>query len=144
MGYPSKPTTAMETMMPEIDKTAPDVHDAASRRYPHLLETITQILKSGPQQFTPKQSRMVADAVFAAIIQLLGQPGVTKLVTPIGVISLYDRPGYTGKHPKTGKNISVPDKTVVKFRPSTEMIRALARRMDTKVGADSLYRKVSE
>lgn len=117
-----------------------DMSDTA-KRSPDLREAVAKLLNAGPRQFTPKQSRLVMDAVFGAVIELLGQTGVTKLITPIGVISLRERDGYIGKHPKTREEIPVPAKTVVEFRPSTALIRALAKRPDTKIPLASVYQK---
>lgn len=126
----------MENNMTKVDPT--------SRKYPDLVARVTKLLQNGPQLFTPRQARTVTDAVFKAILQLFGEDGVTKMVTPLGVFSLFDRPGYTGKHPKTGEPIEVPDKTVIKFRPSTAMVRALVKRPDTQVNDKTIYKKVKE
>jgi len=115
-----------------------------SKKYPDLIEKISEILSNGSQQFTPKQSRMVADAVFQTIINFMAEEPVKKIMTPIGVLSLRNRDSYKMKHPKTGKEILVEEKTLIEFRPSNDMIRSLKKRSDTYMESGVYKRRLED
>lgn len=112
-----------------------------SKTYPDLLQHVGERLNQGPYKFTMEQIRNITDTVFESIMDLIGEPNVKKMVTPIGVFDLYNRPAYTGKHPKTREPMHVAEKTLLKYRPSTDALRRLANRGDVRVDTSSLYVK---
>ena len=116
--------------MPQTTFTSPD-----------LLAEVFKKLNQGPYKFTTEQVRSITDAVFESVMDRLAVENIDKLVTPIGVFNLYQRGAYTGKHPKTGELQEIKERTLMKYRPSTELLRKLAQRSDTMIDTRSLYKK---
>ena len=67
-----------------------------------------------------KDAKIITDAVLAGLKQGLINDGKVALVG-FGNFSVKVRPAHTGRNPMTGEEIDVPEKSVVKFKPSTEL-----------------------
>ncbi|MDR0727694.1 MAG: HU family DNA-binding protein [Puniceicoccales bacterium] len=66
----------------------------------------------------------VLNAILAAIKGSVSKHETVQLVG-FGTFSVVERAARTGINPQTKKKISIPKKSVVKFRPGTELSRSV-------------------
>jgi DNA-binding protein HU-beta len=72
---------------------------------------------SGDMNITKTDANLAVDSVVAGIINGVMEDGKVTIIG-LGTFYLLDRSERKIKNPKTGEDIVVPPKTVVKFRPS--------------------------
>jgi Bacterial nucleoid DNA-binding protein len=75
---------------------------------------------------TAKASLAAVDSVMDTISELLAN-GQSVRVQGFGVFNLAERAEREGRNPQTGESIVIPEKTVVRFRPSQAMKDAVAK-----------------
>ncbi len=73
---------------------------------------------------TKAQGAAAVDAVFAAIAAGLGE-GKDVRLTGIGTLKVKAKAASTARNPRTGEQIAVPAKNVVKFSSASELDAAI-------------------
>lgn len=69
---------------------------------------------------TKADATKALNATTAAIVNAVKNDDKVALVG-FGTFSVSERPGRTGKNPRTGEVIEIPAKKVVKFKPGAEL-----------------------
>ena len=73
---------------------------------------------------TQVQTRQVVQGTFDAIIDTLAREGKIQLRN-FGVFEVKTRKARKARNPKTGEEVSVPEKRVVVFKPGREMSQVI-------------------
>lgn len=73
-------------------------------------------------QLTQAQAKAAVEATFAAVAETLQNKENVALLG-FGNFAVKDQPARTGRNPHTGETIEVPAKSVVKFKPATELAK---------------------
>ena len=69
---------------------------------------------------TKKDSEKAVAAVFDAITETLAA-GEKVSIVGFGTFAPAERPARTGKNPRTGEVLEIPAKTIVKFKPGSDL-----------------------
>lgn len=70
---------------------------------------------------TKVDARKAVDAMMIVTKEELNKGGKIGLVG-LGTMSVIERPARTGRNPRTGKNINIAAKKVVKFKPAANIL----------------------
>ncbi|MDR2467213.1 MAG: HU family DNA-binding protein [Prevotellaceae bacterium] len=65
-------------------------------------------------------SKKALDAFVEVVAESLEKEDKVTLIG-LGTFSVVTRPGRTGRNPRTGEALQVPEKKVVKFKPGSEL-----------------------
>lgn len=82
-------------------------------------ELITRVAKSYPQ-LTAKDAEFAVNAILDAMTTSLVQ-GRRIEIRGFGSFKINHRPARTGRNPKTGQKVPVPEKFVPHFKPGREL-----------------------
>lgn len=69
---------------------------------------------------TQKDAKAILDAFFAVVGETVAK-NESIIVTGFGSFSVSERAARTGRNPSTGKEIQIPAKKVVKFKPGKDL-----------------------
>ncbi len=72
---------------------------------------------SSDMNITKTDAKLAVDSVVSGIMNGIVQDGKVTVIG-LGTFYLLGRSARTIKNPKTGEDVQVPEKTVIKFRPS--------------------------
>ena len=84
---------------------------------------IDAIAKDGAMQ--KRSALCVLDAVLDNITIALEKDGVVQ-IAGFGTFRIETRPARTGRNPRTGEAISVPERRAIKFLPAGRMLDAIS------------------
>jgi len=82
-------------------------------------ELIALLIDKHPQ-FPASDTRLLVSTLIDEIVNHLGQCGRVE-IRGFGGFSIRTRPPRSGRNPKTGEKIHVPEKNVLNFRPGKEL-----------------------
>ena len=84
---------------------------------------IDAIAKDGDMQ--KRSALYVLDAVLDNITLLLQKDGTVQ-IAGFGTFSVETRPARTGRNPRTGEAVSVPERRGIKFSPAGRLLDAIS------------------
>lgn len=82
------------------------------------------------------QTKVIVDRIFEAIVDTLVQEGRIELRN-FGVFEVKRRRSRLARNPRTGEDVPVPEKFVVKFKPGKEMEQRVAQLERRKTPAET-------
>src|SRR3984893_4488667 len=80
-----------------------------------LIEEVSRVV-----EVTRKEAEVIADAIFASIVQAL-RSGDKIEIRGFGSFRTRQRQPRVGRNPKTGTRVDVPSKRIPYFKPSKEL-----------------------
>ena len=86
-------------------------------------DLIDAIAKDGDMQ--KRSALYVLDTVLDNITLLLQKDGTVQ-IAGFGTFSVETRPARTGRNPRTGEAISVPERRAIKFLPAGRLLDAIS------------------
>jgi DNA-binding protein HU-beta len=84
---------------------------------------------SGDMNITKTDAKLAVDSVVSGIVDGIAHDGKVTVIG-LGTFYLLNRTARTIKNPKTGADVHVPEKIVIKYRPSKLLKTAINSKRD--------------